>query len=53
VVDTSGVTGHRRLTPEQRADHFETLTVLGRLVVALPKPRIMQRGFVVMTIPEQ
>jgi hypothetical protein len=50
VVDSSDVPGYRRLSPEQRADHVETLIMLGRLVVALPTRHRMLRTFVVMTI---
>jgi hypothetical protein len=50
TVDSAGVKGqYRRLTPEQRADHFETLTMLGRLVVMLPTHRAVRRTFVVMS----
>ena len=40
----------RRLTPEQRADHFDTLTMLGRMVVMLPTHRAVRRTFVVMSV---
>jgi hypothetical protein len=43
---------YRRLTPEQRADHFETLTMLGRLVVLLPTHRAVRRTFVVMSLAQ-
>jgi hypothetical protein len=38
------------LTPEQRADHFETLTLLGRLLIRRPTHRAVRRGFVVMSV---
>jgi hypothetical protein len=41
---------YRRLTPEQRNDHFETLTMLGRLVALLPTHRAVRRTFVVMSL---
>jgi hypothetical protein len=44
------VQGYRRLSPEQRNDHIETLVMLGRLVIALPTPRSVRRAFVVMSI---
>jgi hypothetical protein len=44
------VPGYRQLTPEQRADHIETLVMLGRLVIALPAPSSVRRAFIVMSI---
>jgi hypothetical protein len=44
------VPGYRQLSPEQRADHIDTLVMLGRLVIALPAPRSVRRAFVVMSI---
>jgi hypothetical protein len=44
------VPGYRQLTPEQRADHIETLVMLGRLVIALPAHRSVRRAFIVMSI---
>jgi hypothetical protein len=41
---------YRRLTPEQRADHVETLTLLGRMVTLLPTHRAVRRTFVVMSV---
>jgi hypothetical protein len=41
---------YRRLTPEQRADHYETLAMLGRMVVILPTHRAVRRTFVVMSV---
>ena len=38
------------MTPEQRADHVETLIMLGRLVVAMPTRHRVLRAFVVMTV---
>jgi hypothetical protein len=40
---------YRRLTPEQRADHIETLTLLGRMLVLLPTHRAVRRSFVVVS----
>jgi hypothetical protein len=45
-----GVPRYRRLTPEQRADHVETLIMLGRMVVAMPTRHRVMRAFVVMTV---
>jgi hypothetical protein len=50
AVDWTGVAAYRRLTPQQRADHVETLIMLGRLVVGLPTRHRMLRAFVVMTV---
>jgi hypothetical protein len=41
---------YRPLTPEQRADHVETLFLLGRLVVALARARAVRRTFVVLSL---
>jgi len=41
---------YRPLTPEQRADHVETLLLLGRLVVELARVRAMRRTFVVLSL---
>jgi hypothetical protein len=49
TADVVGVAGYRPLTPEQRADHVETLFMLGRLVVALARGRL-RRTFVVLSI---
>ncbi|HEY0194771.1 MAG TPA: hypothetical protein VGC42_26845 [Kofleriaceae bacterium] len=38
---------YRALTADQRADHFETLVLLGRLVIAMPPHPLMRRTFVV------
>jgi hypothetical protein len=43
---------YRRLTPEERADHVETLVMLGRLVVLKgARVRVARRSFVVMSVP--
>jgi hypothetical protein len=45
------VTGnYRPPTAEQRADHVETLYLLGRLVVALASARAVRRTFVVLSL---
>jgi hypothetical protein len=41
---------YRPLSPEQRANHVETLFMLGRLVVAQPTARRLQRTFVVLSL---
>jgi hypothetical protein len=41
---------YRPLSPEQRADHVETLFLLGRLVVRLPTGRAVRRTFVVLSL---
>jgi hypothetical protein len=41
---------YRPLNPEQRADHVETLFMLGRLVVGLPTARKLRRTFIVLSL---
>lgn len=42
--------GYRPLSSAQRTDHLETLSNLGRLVVAIPSRWPMARSFVVMSL---
>jgi hypothetical protein len=41
---------YRPLSPEQRAEHVETLFLLARLVVAQATARALRRTFVVLSL---
>jgi len=38
---------YRALTPDQRADHLDTLVLLGRLLIGMPPNPLLRRSFFV------